>query len=261
MKRIHIIFIAYTVLISLPVHAYPLEKGKASGTFTLDGKAVTLTSASADTEENLFDSSKQDKMISLSDAQNTPVLTLRIDGEKLVNVQVRAKGGSDITILPGQWFEFKKTGELSGTLKLASRKNEGNTYECSVEYSAAAVAKPVAAVEEAEPTPEPTPTLPPATTTNLSNKSLTELYVAEMIRKDENQALKIVKLGLDPNSKDQYGIPVLNWAVMNCMPKVVKALVDKGADLKFERVPGFTIMQEAGACPDAAKILSAAGAK
>ncbi len=54
---------------------------------------------------------------------------------------------------------------------------------------------------------------------------------------------------------------MLNWAVMMCMPKVVKALVDKGADLKYERAPGMTIMQEAGACPEAAKILKAAGAR
>jgi hypothetical protein len=48
---------------------------------------------------------------------------------------------------------------------------------------------------------------------------------------------------------------------MMCQPKVVKALVDKKADLKHQRAPGMTIMTEAGACPEAAAILRAAGAK
>jgi hypothetical protein len=48
---------------------------------------------------------------------------------------------------------------------------------------------------------------------------------------------------------------------MMCMPSVVQALIDRHADLKYQRAPGLTIMQEAGACPAAAKILSAAGAK
>jgi ankyrin repeat protein len=66
---------------------------------------------------------------------------------------------------------------------------------------------------------------------------------------------------IDPNSRDKDGIPILNWSVMMCMPSVVQALVDRHADLKYQRAPGLTIMQEAGACPAAAKILSAAGAK
>ena len=82
-----------------------------------------------------------------------------------------------------------------------------------------------------------------------------------MMQKDEAQALKLIKLGLDPNARDQYGVPVLNWAVMMCMPKVVQALVDAKADLTYERAPGFTILKEAGACPEAEKILRAAGAK
>ena len=90
---------------------------------------------------------------------------------------------------------------------------------------------------------------------------MTALLVSAMMQKDEDQALKLVKLGVDPNAKDQYGVPVLNWAVMMCMPRVVQALVDAKADLTYQRAPGFTILQEAGACPEAAKILKAAGAK
>jgi hypothetical protein len=48
---------------------------------------------------------------------------------------------------------------------------------------------------------------------------------------------------------------------MMCTPAVVQALVDRKADLTYQRAPGLTIMQEAGACPAAAKILKAAGAK
>jgi hypothetical protein len=46
-----------------------------------------------------------------------------------------------------------------------------------------------------------------------------------------------------------------------CQPQVVKALVDKKADLTYQRAPGMTVLTEAGACPEAAKILKAAGAK
>ena len=81
------------------------------------------------------------------------------------------------------------------------------------------------------------------------------------MQRDERRALEIVKLGVDPNGRDQSGIPVLNWAVMMCQPSIVKALVDAKADLKYERAPGMTILTEAGACPEAANILRAAGAR
>ena len=81
------------------------------------------------------------------------------------------------------------------------------------------------------------------------------------MEKDERRALEILKLGADPNGRDQYGTAMLNWAVMMCQPQVVKALVDKKVDLTYQRAPGMTILTEAGACPEAAKILRAAGAK
>ena len=92
-------------------------------------------------------------------------------------------------------------------------------------------------------------------------KSGAALLISALMLRDEAQALKLIKLGADPNGRDQYGIGVLNYAVMMCMPKVVQALVDQKADLKYERAPGMSIMTEAGACPEAAKILAAAGAK
>jgi ankyrin repeat protein len=103
--------------------------------------------------------------------------------------------------------------------------------------------------------------LPPATTSNLDTKSANELFVAALMNKNEHGALEVIKLGVDPNGKDKYGVPMLNWAVMMCQPKVVQALIDKKADLTYQRAPGMTIMTEAGACPEAAKILKAAGAK
>ena len=103
--------------------------------------------------------------------------------------------------------------------------------------------------------------LPPASTSTLDPKTATALVVAAMMQKDEHQALMLVKSGIDPNGRDKDGIPILNWSVMRCMPTVVQALVDRKADLKYQRAPGLTIMTEAGACPAAAKILSAAGAK
>ena len=82
-----------------------------------------------------------------------------------------------------------------------------------------------------------------------------------MMEKDEAQVLKLIKLGANPNARDAYGIPMLNWAVMTCLPQAVQALVDAKADLTYERAPGMTILMEAGACPEAEKILRAAGAK
>ena len=72
---------------------------------------------------------------------------------------------------------------------------------------------------------------------------------------------RVRRTGIDPNSRDKDGIPILNWAVMMCMPTVVQALVDRKADLKYQRAPGLSIMTEAGACLAAAKILAAAGAE
>jgi hypothetical protein len=54
---------------------------------------------------------------------------------------------------------------------------------------------------------------------------------------------------------------VLNWAVMMCQPTVVQALVNAKASLTYQRAPGLSILTEAGVCPEAAKILRAAGAK
>ena len=275
--------LAIAALLASPLLAG--QPGQAAGTATADGTTATLAFAASTTKENLFDESKKDTIVVLTDRAlgetaaddevglslrarrgELFVLMLRLDGGKLVNVGVCHKGLSGIALLPGAWFEYKPAraggGTAAGSLKLATREFDGHSYACAVEFvaAAAAPARP-AAVEEAPALVQPTPTLPPATTSNLDPKSLTPLLVQAMMQKDEAEALNLIKLGADPNGRDQYGTPVLNWAVMMCQPAVVKALVDAKASLTYERAPGMTIMQEAGACPEAAKILRAAGAR
>jgi hypothetical protein len=53
---------------------------------------------------------------------------------------------------------------------------------------------------------------------------------------------------------------ILSIQEQNGLPKAVQALVNAKADLTYQRAPGMTIMTEAGACPQAEKILRAAGA-
>ncbi|HNX51006.1 MAG TPA: ankyrin repeat domain-containing protein [Thermoanaerobaculaceae bacterium] len=276
--------ITLTLTVCLAGLALAVEPGRASGTVTVDGKATPLAFAASYRKEGLFDEAKQDTMVvltdkALGDAVATDdwelgqrarrgelvVLTLRIDGTKLVNVGVNHRGIEGTAVLPGQWFEYKPgkaaPGLTAASMTLGKREADGHTYACAVEL----VAAPAAPVRVAEPdVPEqaaPTPTLPPATTSTIAPETLTPLLIKAMMAKDEEQALKLIKLGVNPNARDQYGVPVLNWAVMMCMPRTVKALVGLKADLNYQRAPGLTIMQEAGACPEAAKILRAAGAK
>lgn len=261
------------------------EPGKAVGTVTIDGVTTKFAFAAESTTENLFDDKKTDTVITLTDRPlgdtaagddvalsmrarrgDIVALMLRIDGARLVNVTFTYKGLSGVVKLPGAWFQYAATGKSAGTLKLATRESDGNSYACDVEFAAAAAARPRPAADAPAPAPvskaaTPAPALPPATTSNIDPKAATALLVQAMMNKDEHQALELIKLGVDPNGRDAYGTPVLNWSVMTCMPAVVKALVDKKASLTYERAPGMTIMTEAGACPEAAKILKAAGAR
>jgi hypothetical protein len=261
------------------------EPGKAAGSFTYDGTTVTLAHATEKKVEGLFDSSKQDLLVVLTDRPlgataadddidislrarkgDIAALMLRIDGAKLVNVSVFHKGLAGKILLPGAWFDYKASKPGTGTLKLAPKEFDGHKYGASVEFAAIAAAAPkpapapVAAPAPAPPKRVEAP-LAPATTSNIDKKSANALMVEAMMAKDERRALEVLKLGADPNGRDQHGIAMLNWAVMMCQPQVVKALVDKKADLNYQRAPGMTILTEAGACPEAAKILKAAGAK
>jgi hypothetical protein len=272
--------------------AHAIEPGKAVGTVTISGVSTPLAFAVETKKENLFDDKKKDTVIVLSDKPlgvtapddeiglsmrartgDLIVLALRIDGSKLVNVQLSHKGLSGIALLPGVWFQYSAAKPSAGTLKLDPHESDGRAYSASVEFSAAPAARPAPppapapAPKAAPPAPPPKaaspppPKSPPATTSNIDRKSATAFLVQAMMKKDEHQALELIKLGADPNGRDSSGIPVLNWAVMMCQPAVVQALVSAGSDLKYQRAPGMTIMTEAGACPEAAKILRAAGAR
>lgn len=279
--------LAFTIICALAIGAvHAADPGKAAGTFTYDGTAVTLTHATSATAENLFDDKKKDLLVVLSDRPlgatavddielsmrarkgDLTAIMLRIDGAKLTNVSLFYKGLSGKVILPGAWFQYTSAKPGVGSLKLATRDFDDHKYATSVEFAATPAAAPAAAAatEPAKPAalppaPAKEKPLPPATTSNIDTKSANALFVQALMQKDEHRALEIIKLGVDPNGKDQYGVPMLNWAVMTCQPKVVQALVDKKADLTYQRAPGMTIMVEAGACPEAAKILKAAGAK
>ena len=95
----------------LSASALAAEPGKAVGTFTYDSTPVTLAHAVEKKVEGLFDSSKQDTLVVLSDKPlgstapdddielslrarkgDIAALMLRIDGAKLVNVSVFHKG-------------------------------------------------------------------------------------------------------------------------------------------------------------------------
>lgn len=270
-------------LVSLLVPSvFAADPGKAVGTVTIDDVTTTLTLAAESTAENLFDSKKTDTIITLTDGAlgdvaanddiglsmrarrgDLVVVMLRIEGTRLVNVGLMHKGLAGIDVLPGQWFQYAATGKSAGTLKLAKRETDGHTYACTVEFTAAPAADPKKTAEAPAPATAAAPAaaMPPASTSNLDPKVATSLLVAAMMQNDEHQALELIKLGVDPNSRDKDGIPMLNWSVMVCMPQVVQALVDRKASLTYQRVPGLTIMLEAGACPAAAKILTAAGAR
>jgi hypothetical protein len=235
-----------------PCPLLALQAGQAAGTASVDGTTATLAFAVSTTKENLFDDSKRDTVVVVTDRAlgdtaaddevglsmrarrgELLVLALRLDGTRLVNVSVSHEGLTGIVKLPGAWFEYKPgkagDGTVTGSLKLAKRESDGHSYACSVEFVAFPAAAPVrASAAEAPAAVQPT--------------------------------LKLIKLGSDPNGRDQYGTPVLNWAVMMCQPRVLNALVDAKASLTYQRAPGMTILQEAGVCPEAAKILRAAGA-
>jgi hypothetical protein len=279
----------FVALAALNAHA--LEPGKAAGTVTISGVSTPLAFAVETKKENLFDDKKQDTVIVLSDKPlgatapddeielsmrartgDLVVLALRIDGSKLINVQLSHKGLSGIALLPGAWFQYSAGKSAAGTLKLEPREFDGRSYAVSAEFAAAPAARPPpppapapAPPPKAVAPPPPPKAAPPTPTpklpSNLDRKSATALLVQAMMKKDEYQSLELIKHGADPNGRDSSGIPVLNWAVMMCQPAVVQALVSAGSDLKYQRAPGMTIMTEAGACPEAAKILRAAGAR
>lgn len=284
MKTLRVLALGVITLIMMSHFALGEGDGKTEGTFQLDAMTATLKFASCYEVEGLFDSNKKDTVIVLTDAAlgelaptdewelgqsaqrgERVVLALRIDGTKLLNVRVNHQSVKGTMVLPGQWFTYKAGKANSGSLSLAKHEHDGHSYSCTARFSATPYVAAPPPVEKEEtpkaPEPEATPAKPPETPSTIDTNSLKALFIAAMMQKDEAQALAIFKQGVNPNARDQYGIPVLSWAVMMCMPKVVQALVDAKADLTYQRSPGLTILMEAGACPEAEKILRAAGAK
>ena len=264
--------------------AVAADPGKAVGSATIDGTTTPLAFAVETRKENLFDEKKQDTVVVLTDrplAATKPddevelsmrarrgellVFAVRLDGTRIVNVTVSHKGLSGLVILPAGWFQYSASKADAGILKLPKRDYEGHSYALDVEFAAAPF---VPARQTAAPPAPPAaakaaaiPAAAPATISNLDRTQVTAILIQALMQHDANRAMEIIKLGVDPNGRDESGIPVLNWAVMMCQPPIVKALIDAKADLKYERAPGMTILTEAGACPEAARMLRAAGAR
>jgi hypothetical protein len=280
------VLFALAVVVGVSAPAFAIDPGKAEGSATIDATTTSIAFAVETRKENLFDDKKRDLVFVLTDQPLGPtrpddeielslrarrgellVLALRLDGDKLVNVTVSHRGLSGLVILPGSWFQYTSTKAVR-TLTLATRQFEGHSYAVDVQFVPAryVAPRPTAAPVPAPPpaTPSPAAAAPapaPAPPPSIDRKQATGLLIQALMQRDERRALEILKLGVDPNGRDQSGIPVLNWAVMMCQPPVVKALVEAKADLKYERAPGMTIVAEAGACPEAARILRAAGAR
>jgi len=251
------------------------------GTVTIDGTAVPLTHAVRTTRPNAFDENAVDTVVVLSDRLLLPAeaadedalmaralkgdlvaVSVRFDERrgrsKLFNVTVGYKTLSEMALLPDVWFGYTFKGGI-GTLKMAARDFNGHSYAAAVEFAVVVPAETTAAAEP----PPAMATLPPPSKTAADRTAATMLLIQALQEGDEARALAVLKLGVDPNASDEkMKIPVINWAVLMCMPPVIKELAELKADTTKERIPGMTLLAEAtAACPDAVPYLKAAGAK
>jgi hypothetical protein len=258
------------------------EAGRAIGTLSIDGTAVTMSFAVRTTRQNAFDDLAQDPVVVVSNVQLTAAeasdeaalfaraqrgelvsMALRFDGRpgrgKLFNVAISHAGASDIVRLPDLWFQYTFKGGR-GTLALEPREFNAHIYAGTVEF---AVVMPVETAAATVPAAPATLRLPPPSKTDAERSAASALLIAALQEGDEQRALAIVALGIDPNARDQkMGIPLINWAVLMCQPPIVEALVTLKADVTHQRLPGMTLLSEAqAACPDAVPFLRAAGAK
>ena len=168
MPRGAALLLTFVLGMAAPVSA--VDAGKAAGSVTIDASITALTVAVETRKENLFDDTKQDTVIVLSDKPlgstkpddeiglsmrarrgELTVLTLRIDGGKLVNVTINHKDLSGLIILPGPWFQYTPARATAGTLKLPRRDFEGHAYTVDVEFAAG---------RSAAPRPAPAPAAP-----------------------------------------------------------------------------------------------------
>ena len=273
--------IAVLSILLILAAAAAVEPGKAAGTITIDGTAVPLTHAVRTTRPNAFDDNAVDTVVVLSDRALTReeatdeerlmarglkgelvAVAVRFDERrgrsKLFNVTVGHKALAEMALLPDVWFDYTFKGGV-GTLKMASRDFNGHSYAASVEF---AVIVPVETTVAVEAAPAIAP-LPPPSQTAADRKAATMLLIQALQDGDEARALAVLKLGVDPNASDEkMKIPVINWAVLMCMPPVIKELAELKADTTHERIPGMTLLAEAtAACPDSVPFLKAAGAK
>jgi hypothetical protein len=269
-------------LLLLLAAAAAVEPGKAVGTITIDGTPVTLTHAVRTTRPNAFDENAVDTVVVLSDRPLTReeasdeerlmaraltgelvAVSVRFDERrgrsKLFNVTVGHKALAETALLPDVWFDSTFKGGV-GTLKMAPRDFSCHSYALSVEYAVVVPAETTAATA---PPAAATAPLPPPSKTAAERTAATMLLIQALQEGDEARALAVLKLGIDPNASDEkMKIPVINWAVLMCMPPVIKELAELKADTTRERIPGMTLLAEAtAACPDSVPYLKAAGAK
>jgi len=279
MQLLTSLLIAWSVL-ALPLDA-AAQPGTASGTLIIDGTATPLGHAVRITKPNVFDEQGLDPIVVLSNqplsaaqasddallqsrAQTGLVtMALRYDGrkgrDKLFNATLRYKGAAEPVLLPDLFFKntFAKG---VGTIALEKREFTGHTYEATAEFTVPVPKETTEASSAATPAGAG---LPAPSKTDADRKKASELLIATLQEGDETRALEVVKLGIDPNLRDEkMNIALVNWAVLMCQPLVIKELVALKADLTHERIPGMTLLSEASAaCPDAVPFLKAGGAK
>ena len=270
--------LVFGLLAALSIHG-TAQSGKVTGTVTIDTNSITLSHAIRTTRPNPFNDFFNDTVVVLSDralsseeaaddaalyarAARGELVTVavRFDGRpkrgQLFNVALNHKGLAETALLPDVWFKYTFKGG-AGALKLDSQEFSGRTYAADLEFS---VPMPVQTTTTAD---APTGSLPPPSKSDADRARATALLIDALQDGDETRSLEIIKLGIDPNGRDEkHGIPVINWAVLMCQPPVVGALVELKADLRHERLPGMTLLAEArAACPDAVGFLKAGGAQ
>lgn len=257
-----------------------VEPGKAKGSITVDGATTALSHAIRTTRPNVFNDFFSDTLVVLSNVPVTPeeaasdatlfersqrnglvTIAIRFDGRpkrgQLFHIAINHRGLHETALLPDVWFKHTfKAG--AGTLKMEPREFSGRTYAVDVEFAVVMPVETTAAESPSAGSP-----LPPPSKTAADRAKATALLIEALQEGDEARSLAIIKLGIDPNGRDQkMGIALINWAVLMCQPPVVAALVELKADLTHERLPGMTLLSEArAACPDAVGFLRAGGAQ
>ena len=271
-------FAIAALIASLLVTQQP--ESKSSGTVTINGTPTQLTYAIKTARKNAFNDFFSDIVVVLSDKPLTQkeadddaallararsgdvvAVAVRFDGRpkrgQLFNVAINHKGVDDATLLPDVWFKYTFKGG-AGTLKMEPKDLAGRTYAADLRFSV-----PIPAETTEETKAASIRGLPPPSKTDADRQRASQALIEAIQEGDEERAMAIVPLGIDPNARDpKMNIALINWAVLMCQPPVVNALVELKADLTHERLPGMTLLGEArAACPEAVGYLKAGGAK